>query len=142
MAAHLVVLDVVLLEHHGEGDADREVGKDGEEAVLAHAAEGEVVRDLVHGEERVLVGRAADEVGEGPELEREEGCRAQVPRRRELDEGDEEDDVFGEGLVTHELGDLRAREERVSTCGTRASCTRLVSESDKGGGDAPRGGPS
>ena len=57
-----VVLAVVDLELCGHGDADREVGEDGHELVEDGALEGEVVRELVDGEEQVVVGKGAHEV--------------------------------------------------------------------------------
>lgn len=51
------------------GDANGQVGEDGEDAVSERRAEGQIVRDLVDGQEEVLVGCGADDVGgeeEGP----------------------------------------------------------------------------
>ena len=55
------------------GDADWEVGEDGEEAVRGGGAEGEVMRDFMDREEEILVGRCADDVG-GQEERQGEDC--------------------------------------------------------------------
>lgn len=62
-AEGLVVSEVVRAEGGGVGDADGDVGEDGEEAVGEGGAEGEVVAYFVDGEEAVLVGGCADYVG-------------------------------------------------------------------------------
>lgn len=104
--AHLVVLNVILLEHHGKGHPDGHIGEDGEEAVGLDASEGEVVGNLVHGEESVLVGGTSDGPGEEPEPWGPEGGVAERVGRAELDESDQEDDVFRQGFVAHQLADL------------------------------------
>ncbi len=58
------------------------------------------------GEEEVLVGRGANHVCDGPELEGPEGRRLQVDGERDLEGDDAKDDVFGERLGTAELCDL------------------------------------
>ena len=74
LALVLVVLQVVPLEGHGEGDADGEVGEDAEAAVEQRPldAEAGAVGDLVDGEHEGVVDDAAEEVGgeddDGPRL--------------------------------------------------------------------------
>jgi hypothetical protein len=65
----LVVLDVVLFEHHGEWYTDGQVGKDGKQAIGADPPECQVVSDLMDGEESVLICRCSNDVSESPELE-------------------------------------------------------------------------
>ena len=72
-AEGLVVREVVGAEGGGVGDADGDVGEDGEEAVGQGGAEGEVVADFVDGQEAVLVCRRADDVGCEEELPGEKG---------------------------------------------------------------------
>lgn len=76
-AEALVVGEVVGAERGAVGDADGQVGDDGEEAVVQGFPEGEVVGDFVDGEEEVLVGRGAEDVGHQPELPGEEGLIAE-----------------------------------------------------------------
>ena len=59
------------------------------------------------GEEQVLVGGGTKDVGNGPELEREEGRIAEVVCEGDLEGDDAGDDVLGQRLVAAELGDLR-----------------------------------
>lgn len=101
------MLNVVLFEHHRERHTNRQIREDRKRPVGLDTAESEVVGNLVNGEERVLVGRSTDNVGEGPELPRPERSVAEVEGGAELDEGDEEDDPFRQRLVSHQLGDLR-----------------------------------
>lgn len=108
-AEGLVVGEVVGTEGGAVGDSDGEVGEDGEQAVDGRAAGGEVVGDLVDGEEEVLVGGGADNVGDSPELEGPEGGVAEEVGHGELEGDDAEDDVLGQGLGTAELGDLEER---------------------------------
>lgn len=64
-----MVGEVVGPEGGAVGDANGQVGEDGEDAVSERRAEGQIVRDLVDGQEEVLVGCGADDVGgeeEGP----------------------------------------------------------------------------
>lgn len=68
-----MVREVVGTEGGGVGDADGDVGEDGEEAVGQGGAEGEVVADFVDREEAVLVGGRADDVGCEEELPGEKG---------------------------------------------------------------------
>lgn len=88
------------------GDADGKVGKDGEEAVGGAVLEGQVVGDFVDGEEEVLVGRGADNVGNGPEFERPKGRRLEIDGEGDLKGDDASDDVFGQRLGATELCDL------------------------------------
>ena len=126
-----MVLDVVLLEHHRKGNADREVGQDCENAVRADAPERQVVRDLVHREESVLVGRAADHVGEDPELPRPERRFAEVVGGRELDERDEQHHPFRERFVAHQFGHLWAYRWRVSNYRQCAATIQAVGRAIK-----------
>jgi len=60
-----VVCEVVGAEGGGVGDANGKVGEDGEEPVEERGLESKIVRNLVDGEEEVLVcGRANDVGGE------------------------------------------------------------------------------
>lgn len=45
------------------GDADWEVGEDGEETIVYRGSKGEVMTDFVDGQKEVLVGRGSNEVG-------------------------------------------------------------------------------
>lgn len=87
-------------------DANGQIRNDGEQPVGEWTLEGEVVRDFVDGEEQVLVGGRAKDVGNGPELEREEGRIAEVVCESDLEADDAGDDVLGQGLMATELGDL------------------------------------
>ena len=65
----LVVGEMVRAKRGAVGDANGQVGEDGDDAVGERRAEGQIVRNLVDGEEEVLVGCSADKVGcqeEGP----------------------------------------------------------------------------
>ena len=105
-AQGLVVRQVVGPEGGAVGDADGQVRDDGEEPVRRGRAEGEVVADLVDGEEEVLVGGCADDVRQEPEGGREEGRVAQEVGAEYLDRYDEDNDVFRQGFGTAELSDL------------------------------------
>ena len=59
------------------------------------------------GKEEVLVRRRANHIRDSPELEREEGRRAEVPCAGNLERYNTGNDVLGERLVAAELGDLR-----------------------------------
>lgn len=104
-----MVLNVILLEHHRKRHPNRQIRQNRKHPIRLDAPESKVVGNLMHGEEGVLVGGAADEPGEEPEFEAEEGSVAEEVGGRELDEGDEEDDVFCKRFVAHQLGDLCAR---------------------------------
>ena len=93
-AEGLVVRQVVGPEGCAVGDADRQVGEDCQESICCRGAEGEVVRDLVDGEEEVLVGSRADRVGCQEEGEGEEGRAAEEVGACYLECNDEEDEVF------------------------------------------------
>lgn len=112
---YLVMLDMVLLEHHCHRDSNGQVGDDRKQPIRLHSLERQVVRDLVHSKECILIGCAANHVGESEKEWREDGSVAQIVRSRELENGDEEDNVFRERLVTHQLGDLRRRDMRGRT---------------------------
>lgn len=72
------------------------------------------MRDLVDGEEQVLVRGRADHIAHRPELPRPERRVAQEVGAGELQGDDERDDVLGEGLGAAELRDLPER-GRIST---------------------------
>lgn len=120
-AQRLVVGQVVGAEGGAVGDADGQVREDGEQAVRGGRAEGEVVADLVDGEEEVLVGGRADDVGQQPERGREEGRVAEQVGAEHLDRDDEEDDVFCQGFRAAELRYLG----RSSLAKTRADGERV-----------------
>jgi hypothetical protein len=67
------------------------------------------VRDLVDGEEEVLVRGSAEDVGDGPELPRPEGGVAQEVGEQQLEADDGGDDVLGQGLGAAQFGDLGVR---------------------------------
>lgn len=58
-----MVREMVRAEGGGVWDANGDIREDGEEAVRERRAESEVVADFVDGEETVLVGGCADNVG-------------------------------------------------------------------------------
>lgn len=62
-AERLVMRQVVGPKGGAVGDANGQIGKDGEDPVGQRRPEGQVMRDLVDGEEEVLVGSRADNVG-------------------------------------------------------------------------------
>ena len=66
------------------------------------------MRDLVDGQEEVLVGRGAKNVANCPELPGPKGCVAKEMREVDLEGDDAGDDVLGQGLGTAELRDLTA----------------------------------
>lgn len=105
-AERLVVGQVVGAEGGAVGDANGQVREDGDDAVGQGRAEGEVVGDFVDGQEEVLVGGGADDVGGQEEGPRQERRVAEEAGAEDLDGHDEQDDVFGEGLRAAELGDL------------------------------------
>lgn len=105
-AERLVVGEVVGAERGAVGDADGQVGDDGEEAVGGWRAEGEVVGDFVDGEEEVLVGRGADDVGREQEGPRQNGRRAQEHGAGRLQRHNQQHHVLGEGLGAAQLGHL------------------------------------
>ena len=76
-------------------DADGQVSDDGEDAVGARRAEGEVVADLVDREEQVLVRGRAEHVGREEEGWREEWGVPEEDGEGELQSEDEDDEVFG-----------------------------------------------
>lgn len=102
----LVVLDMVFLEHHREWHANVDVGSDRKQPVGANAPEGQVVRDLVYGEESILVGSRANDVRCRPEFERKEGCVAQGIGHEELEQSHAQDDVFCQGFIAHQFANL------------------------------------
>lgn len=90
----------------GVRDADGKVSEDSECLVGKEGAKGEVVGDFVDGEEEVLVGGAAEDVGGGEELPMQRMRVPQKPRGAQLRADDEENDPLGQWLVAHELRDL------------------------------------
>ncbi|KAI3487047.1 hypothetical protein L1887_49083 [Cichorium endivia] len=110
----LVVLEVVRLERHCIRHANRTVDKDRPESVGAQAAEGKVVRDLVDGQEHVLVRRTAHGIRDEQKLPRKRMQRrvlGQIHRQAELEQQHGERDVLGERLVAHEPSHLGMRLE-------------------------------
>ena len=55
-------------ERGGVGNAYRQVGKDSQQPIGKRRLEGQVVRDLMDGQEEVLVGGRADDVGRNESL--------------------------------------------------------------------------
>ncbi len=88
------------------GKADGQIGEDGEQAIGHRRLEGQVVGDLVDGEKEILVGSGSKDVGDGPELEREERGVAEEVGEEDLEGDNAGDDVLGQGLGAAELGDL------------------------------------
>jgi len=84
-------------------NADGQAGEDGEEAVGQWRSEGEIVRNLVDGEEEVLVCGGADDVGGEEEGPGEHGRVAEEVGTGDLERYDESDDVFCEGLGAAEF---------------------------------------
>jgi hypothetical protein len=80
-----MVGEVVGAERGAVGDADGQVGEDGDDAVGDRRAESQVVGDLVNSEEQVLVGGGADDVGRQEEGPRQEGRVAQAVGAGDLD---------------------------------------------------------
>ena len=87
-------------------DTNWQIGKDGQQAVGCGVLESKIVGDLVDGEEQVLVGGGAHDVGNSPERQGEEGRVSKEVGGSDLDSDDEEDDVLRQGFVAAELGDL------------------------------------
>lgn len=74
------------------------------------------MRDLVDGEEEVLVGGCAKDVGDGPELPGPEGSVVEHPGEEDLEGDDAEDDPFRERLGAAELGDLLPKDRSDVPC--------------------------
>lgn len=98
-------------------DSNRQVRKDCQNPVVKRLPECKVMRDLMDGEEEVLVRCCADDIGREEEWPREEGLVAEGVDGRELDRDDEEDGPFCEGLGAAELGDLRVGFNDLVTAG-------------------------
>lgn len=64
----LVVGKVVWSERSAVRNANGKVGKDSDQTVETGASESQVMGDLVDGEEKILVGSGAKDVGDSPEL--------------------------------------------------------------------------
>lgn len=77
-------------------DTNRQIRDDGKETVRRRVPESKIVRDLVDGEEQVLIGGSTNDIGKGPELEGEEWRRAKVECGRGLQGNDGDDDVLGQ----------------------------------------------
>jgi hypothetical protein len=90
-----MMLDMILLEHHGKRHTNGHVGDNRKQSIRLDSPEREIMGNLVYGEERILVGGASDGPGEEEEGEGEEGGVAERVGREELDARHEEDDVFG-----------------------------------------------
>ena len=76
-------------------DPDGQVREHCERLVRSDTSECQVVRDLVDGEEQVLVRGGANDVGEAPEGPGEEGRRSEHVGTQDLDTDDEEHDILG-----------------------------------------------
>lgn len=96
--------------------ANGQVRKDREQPVGQRRPESQVVRDLVDGQEEILVRCRANNVSHRPELPRPEFRVAQEVGAGDLYGDDEGDDVLGQGLGAAELGDLCSAKGRVSIC--------------------------
>jgi hypothetical protein len=106
VALEHVVLEVVLLERHGEGDADGKVHHEAQRAVRAGALEREVVAQLVVRQEQV----SGDETPKGIRGEQQHGPRRVVPQppgHRELEAHDGEDLRAGGPVRAIQVLDLR-----------------------------------
>ena len=57
-----MVREVVGTEGGGVGDADGEIGEDGEEAVVKRGPEREIMGDLVDGKEQILIRACSKDV--------------------------------------------------------------------------------
>jgi len=107
LALELVVLDVVRFEQRTVRNADRQIGDDGKGLVELDILEGQVVGNLVNGEEEILVRRAANRVRSQQELPGQWIRVAQQERRCQLNRNDQKDDPFRERLVSHKFRDLQ-----------------------------------
>ena len=104
------------------GDANWEVGKDGEEPVRRGGAEGEVVGNFMDGEEEVLVGCCADDVGGEEEREGENCGISKAYGTGQLQCYDPEDHILGQWLRPAEFGDLGIVSQRYEACGEFGKC--------------------
>lgn len=96
------------LESHGIRNGDREVGKYREKLICLDTLECQVMRDLMDGEEEIMVRSRSDNVRRQDE---DRGQRVRIPKQEsscQLDGDNEQDDPFRERLIAHQLGDLRA----------------------------------
>lgn len=64
------------------------------------------MRDLVDGQEQVLVGCRSDQVGRGQEPPGQDGGVAEEVGAADLERDDAEDNIFCEGFGSTEFGDL------------------------------------
>lgn len=88
------------------GNANGQIGNNGEQPVGERAPKGQVVRNLVDGQEQVLVRRGAKDVRDGPELPGPEWRGPQHVGEEDLQADDAGDDVLGQGFGAAELEDL------------------------------------
>ena len=93
-AHRFVVREVVGAEGRRIRDADGKVGEDGQQTIRQRRLEGKVMRNLVDGEEAVLIGGRADYVGRKEEFKGPEGGGAQEDGAGHLERDDAKDDVF------------------------------------------------
>lgn len=98
------------------GQPDGEIGEDGQETVGQGRAKGEVMGDLVDGQEDILVGGGSDHVGRGDEAPVQHGGVSQEVCAAYLQGDDTEYHILGQGFRAAKLGDLDSGD--VSTCGT------------------------
>ena len=87
---------------HGDG----QIGDNGQQPIRRRRLEGQVVRDLVDGEEQVLVRGGADHVRGEQEGRREDRRVAQEDGAEDLQGDDAEHEVLGQRLGAAELEDL------------------------------------
>lgn len=89
------------------GQTDWDVGEDGQQTVGHSRPEGEVVGDLVDGEEEVLVRGGSDHVCSCEKFPVEHGGVAEQVGAEDLEGDNAENDIFGQGLWSAELGNLK-----------------------------------
>jgi hypothetical protein len=104
-----VVEEVIVLERRGHRDADGQVGKQREKAIVQRTAECEVVRQLVDREQECVVHDAAERVANADD--RPPRRVAKKVRRHELRGDQRGDDVLGARARTEELADFGMREQ-------------------------------
>lgn len=89
------------LERNSIRHPNRQIRKYREHLIRLHTLERQVMRDLVYGEEEVVVCCSADDVGCEEERNGQGVGVAEGEGDGELEEDDESNDVFCEGFVTH-----------------------------------------
>lgn len=97
------------LEHGTVRDTNRQVSKYGQRLIGSDTLERKIMCDLMNGEEKIVIERAADRVRAEYEQRGPREGVSQEDAGRELGEDDTKDDPLGERLVPHEFGDLSAR---------------------------------